>query len=149
MEAGPGRWVQQGQAGSLDVLAGHFPPSEQAQHGLSQAASGEFDGREGKATTVTMRGLLQGWLEGDRGWKAMLGQVWSLAMLAGHFPPPYRAQHGLPRAGKVYHAMSFHSSEASKSGTVSGRVIFTPQPWTDYGAIWLCDMGTRLSQNTA
>ena len=68
------------------MLAGHFPPSEQAQHGLSQAASGEFDGREGKATTVTIRGLLRGRLEGDRGWKAMLGQVWSLAMLAGHFP---------------------------------------------------------------
>ena len=87
------------------MLAGHFPPSEQAQHGLSQAASGELDGREGKATTVTMRGLLRGRLEGDRGWKAMLGQVWSLAMLAGHFPPPYHAQHGLPRAGKVQGAI--------------------------------------------
>ena len=102
MEAGPGWWVQQGQAGSLVVLAGHFPPSEKAQHGLSQAASGEFDGREGKATTVTIRGLLRVQLEGDRGLKAMLGQVLSRAMLAGHFPPPYRAQHGLPRAGKVH-----------------------------------------------
>ena len=83
------------------MLAGHFPPSEQAQHGLSQAASGEFGGGEGNATTVTMRGLLRGRLEGDRGWKAMLGQVWSLAMLAGYFPPPYRAQHGLPQAGEV------------------------------------------------
>jgi hypothetical protein len=126
MEAGPGRWVQQGQAGSLVVLAGHFPPSEQAQHGLSQAASGEFDGREGKATTVTMRGLLWGRLEGDRGWKAMLGQVWSLAMLAGHFPPPYRAQHGLPRAGKVHGGG--RGQAAAKGGLQSGRLEGWPGP---------------------
>jgi hypothetical protein len=120
MEAGPGRWVQQGLAGSLVVLAGHFPPSEQAQHGLSQAASGEFDGREGKATTVTLRGLRWGRLEGDRGWKARLGQVWSLGMLAGHFPPPYRAQHGLPRAGKVHGGG--RGQAAAKEGLEYGRL---------------------------
>jgi hypothetical protein len=117
MEAGPGRWVQQGQAGSLVVLAGHFLPSEQAQYGHSQAASRTFDGREGKATTVTMRGLLRGRLEGDRGWKAMLGQVWSLAMLA--LPPPYRAQHGLPRAGKVHGGG--RGQAAAKGGLQHGR----------------------------
>ena len=102
------------------MLAGHFPPSEQAQHGLSQAASGEFDGREGKANTVTMRGLLRVRLEGDRGWKAMLGQVWSRAMLAGHFPPPYRAQHGLPRAGKVHGGG--RGQAAAKEGLEYGRL---------------------------
>ena len=124
MEAGPGRWVQQGLAGSLVVLAGHFPPSEQAQHGLSQAASGEFDGREGMATTMTMRGLLWGRLEGDRGWKARLGQVWSLAMLAGHFPPPYCAQHGLPQAGEV---------DSGKGGVAAAKGRQLEYVWLEAG----------------
>ena len=87
MEAGPGRWVQQGQAGSLVVLAGHFPPSEQAQHGLSQAASGEFDGREGKATTVTMRGLLRGRLEEVPGLEGNAGAGVESGYVGGAFSP--------------------------------------------------------------
>ena len=69
---GPGPVGTTGAGGESGRAGGHFPPSEQAQHGLSQAASREFDGREGMATTVTMRGLLRGRLEGDGGWKAML-----------------------------------------------------------------------------
>ena len=99
MEAGPGQWVQRGQAGSPTVLAGHSPPPERLgpQHRLSQA--GEFGGGEGRATTT--RGRLWARFEGVQGRQAKLGQVWSLAVLVGHFPPPYCAQHGLPQAGEV------------------------------------------------
>ena len=48
-----------------------------------------------------MRGRLWARFEGVQGRQAKLGQVWSLAVLAGHFPPPYCAQHGLPQAGEV------------------------------------------------
>ena len=47
------------------------------------------------------RGRLWGRLEGVKGRQAKLGQVWSLAVLAGHFLPPYCAQHGLPQAGEI------------------------------------------------
>ena len=113
------------------MLAGHFPQSGQAQHGLSQAASGEFDFREGKANTVTMRGLLRVRLEGDRGWKAMLGQISSRAMLAGHFPPPYRAQHGLPRAGKVHGGG--RGQAAAKGRLQYGRLEGWPGPRAKLG----------------
>ena len=76
-----------GPAGSPTVLAGHSPPPERLgpQHRLSQA--GEFGGGERRATT--MRGRLWARFEGVQGRQAKLGQVWSLAVLAGHFPPPY------------------------------------------------------------
>ena len=84
MEAGPGQWVQRGQAGGPTVLAGHSPPPERLgpQNRLSQA--GEFGGGEGRANTT--RGRLWARLEGVQGRQAKLGQVWSLAVLAGHFP---------------------------------------------------------------
>ena len=99
MEAGPCQWLQRGQAGGPTVLAGHSPPPERLgpQHRLSQA--GEFGGGEGWATTT--RGRLWARFEGVQGRQAKLGQVWSLAVLAGHFPLPYCAQHGLPQAGEV------------------------------------------------
>ena len=97
MEAGPAQWVQRGQAGGPTVLAGHSSPPEQLgpQHRLSQAR--EFGGGEGRATTT--RGRLWGRLEGVQSRQAK--QVWSLAVLAGHFPPSYCAQYGLPQAGEV------------------------------------------------
>ena len=83
MEAGPGQWVQWGQAGGPTVQAGHSPPPErhEPQHRLSQA--GDFGGGEGRATTT--RGRLWARFEGVQGRQAKLGQVWSLAVLAGHF----------------------------------------------------------------
>ena len=88
-----------GQAGGPTVLAGHSPPPERLgpQHRLSQAVV--FGGGEGRATKT--RGRLWARFEGVHGRRAKLGQVRSVAVLAGHFPPPYCAQHGLPQAGEV------------------------------------------------